>query len=53
MCRNICTFTIFSPSPIHLDVNEEAEIAKKVKLASLATAFAIIVFPLPGGPLDN
>jgi hypothetical protein len=44
------TLTIFSPSPIHLDVREEAEIAKKVKLDSVATALAIKVLPFPGGP---
>mmetsp|Transcript_4761 Transcript_4761/g.16384 ORF Transcript_4761/g.16384 Transcript_4761/m.16384 type:complete len:204 (+) Transcript_4761:2053-2664(+) len=42
--------TIFSPSPIHLEVNEDAEIEKNVALHCEATAFPIIVFPVPGGP---
>lgn len=42
--------TIFSPSPTHLEVKEEAEIEKKVDLDSEAIAFPIIVFPVPGGP---
>lgn len=42
--------TRFSPSPIHLLVRLEAEILKKVDPDSLAMAFPIIVFPVPGGP---
>lgn len=34
----------------HLDVREEAERLKNVASDSDATAFASIVFPLPGGP---
>jgi hypothetical protein len=34
-------------------MREEAEIAKKVSPASAATAFAISVFPFPGGPNNN
>lgn len=37
------TLTIFSPSPIHLEVRELADMLKKVRRASVATAFAIIV----------
>jgi hypothetical protein len=37
----------------HFEVREEAEIAKKVDLHWFATAFAIIVFPFPGGPNNN
>jgi len=44
------TFTSFSPSPIHLEVRELAEILKNVAYASLAIAFPIIVLPVPGGP---
>lgn len=33
-------FTIFSPSPTHLDMIVEAEMLKKVHRASSATAFA-------------
>lgn len=32
---------------------EEAEILKNVVLHSVATAFANIVFPVPGGPYSN
>ena len=42
--------TSFSLSPKYLLVNEDADILKKVHLHSVATAFAIIVFPVPGGP---
>jgi hypothetical protein len=45
--------TIFSPSPIHLDVSEEAEILKKVAPAEHAMALPIIVLPVPGGPNIN
>lgn len=34
----------------HLEVKEEADIAKKVAFDWLATALAIIVLPFPGGP---
>lgn len=36
--------------PTHFDVKEEAETLKNVASDSDATAFASIVFPLPGGP---
>ena len=42
--------TIFSPSPIHLLVSEEAEMLKKVALMLLAMALPISVLPVPGGP---
>ena len=42
--------TIFSPSPIHLEVSEEALMLKKVAEMLLAMARPIIVFPVPGGP---
>mmetsp|Transcript_23713 Transcript_23713/g.59788 ORF Transcript_23713/g.59788 Transcript_23713/m.59788 type:complete len:86 (-) Transcript_23713:680-937(-) len=42
--------TSFSPSPTHFDVSELAEIAKNRAFASVATAFASSVFPVPGGP---
>ena len=42
--------TIFSPSPIHLEVREEAEMEKKVALMLEAMALPISVFPVPGGP---
>lgn len=34
----------------HFDVKDAAETLKKVASDSEATAFASIVFPLPGGP---
>ena len=43
-------FTIFSPTPTHFDVNNEAETLKNVDLHSVAIAFPIIVLPVPGGP---
>lgn len=46
-------FMSFSPSPIHLLVNVEAEQLKNVDLHSVAIAFASIVFPLPGGPYSK
>jgi len=42
--------TLFSLSPTHLPVSDEAEIAKNLRLHSWAIALAIIVFPFPGGP---
>ncbi len=42
--------TIFSPSPTHFDVREEAEMLKNVEFDSLAIALPIIVLPVPGGP---
>jgi len=38
---------IFSPSPIHLDVSEEAEMAKKVARMLAATALPSSVLPVP------
>ncbi len=40
---------IFSPSPIHLDVSEEAEMAKKVARMLAATALPSSVLPVPAG----
>jgi hypothetical protein len=42
--------TIFSPSPIHLEVREEALILKNVEWDWDAMHFPIRVFPVPGGP---
>jgi len=44
------TFINFSESPLHFETILLAEILKKVDLHSVATAFASIVFPVPGGP---
>ena len=43
-------FTSFSLSPRHFDTMLDAEMLKNVVLHSVATAFASIVFPVPGGP---
>lgn len=45
--------TSFSASPCHLEVREEAEMAKKVARASAASALASSVLPLPGGPYSS
>ena len=45
--------TIFSPSPIHLDVREDAEMEKKVALMLAAMALPSSVFPVPGGPKSS
>jgi hypothetical protein len=42
--------TSFSESPLHLLTRVEADMLKKVVRHSVATAFANIVFPVPGGP---
>lgn len=42
--------TIFSASPIHLDMSDEAEMEKKVAPDSVAMALPISVLPVPGGP---
>lgn len=42
--------TNHSESPSHLDTNDEADMLKNVELSWLATAFPIIVLPVPGGP---
>mmetsp|Transcript_22520 Transcript_22520/g.52515 ORF Transcript_22520/g.52515 Transcript_22520/m.52515 type:complete len:219 (-) Transcript_22520:209-865(-) len=53
-CSSVATAnkarTSFSPCPCHFEVREEAEIEKNVQLASVATAFASKVLPVPGGP---
>ncbi len=41
--------TSFSPSPIHLEVKEDAEMLKNVAPAWCAMALAIRVLPVPGG----
>lgn len=42
--------TIFSLSPRYLLINDAAEQLKNVDPFTPATAFANIVFPVPGGP---
>lgn len=47
------SLTSFSDSPLYLEVNVDEDTLKKVVLHSVATAFASIVFPVPGGPTIN
>ena len=47
--RNISR-TPFSDSPTHLDMSSGPLMFMKFAFASLATAFAIMVLPHPGGP---
>jgi hypothetical protein len=42
--------TSFSDSPWYFDVKVDEETLKKVVPHSVATAFANIVLPVPGGP---
>ena len=49
-CRKIDTYI---PSPTHLEVKEDALIAKKVDFDWLAIHLPIIVFPVPGGPNNS
>lgn len=44
------SLTSFSDSPLYLEVSVDEDTLKKVVLHSVATAFANIVFPVPGGP---
>ena len=44
------SLTSFSESPRYLEVIVDDETEKNVVLHSVATAFASIVFPVPGGP---
>lgn len=42
--------TSFSDSPLYFEVRVEDDTLKNVVPHSVATAFANIVFPVPGGP---
>ena len=42
--------TILGPSPKYFCTNSEATTLMKEAFVFAATAFAIIVFPVPGGP---
>ena len=42
--------TSFSPSPIHLETREEAEMEKNTARMLVAMALPSIVLPVPGGP---
>ena len=47
------SLTLDAPTPTTLSINSAAEIDKKGTPASPATALASIVFPVPGGPINN
>ena len=42
-----------APTPTNISTKSEPDIEKKGTLASPATAFAIKVFPVPGGPTSR
>ena len=44
------SLSFFSDSPTHLDITSGPLIAMKLAADSVAMAFAIKVFPVPGGP---
>jgi len=50
LARSKSTRTSFSESPRYLETMDEALMLKKVVLHSVATAFASMVLPVPGGP---
>jgi hypothetical protein len=45
--------TNFSLSPFHFELIDDDVILKNVVFPYVATAFANIVFPVPGGPNNN
>ena len=45
--------TLFAPTPTYFSTNSEPLEYMKVAFASPATAFAINVLPVPGGPYSN
>mgnify|MGYP003353219168 CR=1 FL=1 len=47
------SLTLEAPTPTNISINSAAEIEIKGTPASPATAFASIVFPVPGGPTSN
>ena len=47
------SLTLAAPIPTNICTNSEPEMAKKGTLASPATARAIRVFPVPGGPTSK
>ena len=44
------SLTLFAPTPTSISSNAEPDVAKKLQFASPATALAINVLPVPGGP---
>ena len=51
-CSNI-SLTREAPTPTNISTKSEPEIVKKGTFASPATALAINVLPVPGGPISN
>ena len=51
-CSNI-SLTREAPTPTNISTKSEPEIVKKGTFASPATALAINVLPVPGGPINN
>ena len=51
-CSNI-SLTRDAPTPTNISTKSDPEIVKKGTFASPATALAIKVFPVPGGPTNN
>ena len=47
------SLTLEAPTPTNISINSAAEIEINGTPASPATAFASIVFPVPGGPINN
>lgn len=47
------SLTLDAPTPTNISINSAAEIETKGTPASPATALANIVFPVPGGPINN
>ena len=47
------SLTLEAPTPTNISTKSEPEIVKKGTFASPATALAIRVFPVPGGPTNK
>ena len=47
------SLTLDAPTPTNISINSAAEIEMNGTPASPATAFASIVFPVPGGPINK
>ena len=47
------SLTFEAPMPTNISTNSDPDIEKNGTLDSPATAFASIVFPVPGGPTSN
>ena len=45
--------TLWAPTPTYISMNSLPLMVKKGTLLSPAHAFAIIVFPVPGGPVSK